>query len=50
MDMSPRAVIDIGNIDISIKISCDIDIDTEIVDMIFWNLVLLLFRTCPVLQ
>ena len=28
-----RAVIDIGDIDISIKISCNIDIDTEIVDI-----------------
>ena len=29
----PRAVIDIGDIDIWIKISCDIDIDTKIVDI-----------------
>ena len=31
--LSGRAVIDIGDIDILIKISCDIDIDTEIVDI-----------------
>ena len=29
----PRAVIDIGDIDISIKISCDIDIDIENVEL-----------------
>ena len=29
----PRAVIDIGDIDISIKISCNIDIATENVDI-----------------
>ena len=28
-----RAVIDIGNIDVSIKMSCDIDIDIENVDI-----------------
>ena len=32
-DTQTRAVIDIGDIDVSIKISCDIDIDKEIVDI-----------------
>ena len=33
MYLEPRAVIDIGDIDISIKMRCDIDIDTENVDI-----------------
>ena len=31
--MTSRAVIDIGDIDVSIKMSCDIDIDIENVDI-----------------